>query len=165
MNMNNVSFGLIFMAAITAIVGVILLANVADTIAPITTPFTISNDSVSLVPARLGAGAGINTTYPFTLSHTDFVTDSGVVTYANGTAMRVTTDYTYNYTTKKLFFGNSTALYTYGNLTGANYQYYDDNYVDDAGSRAVIPLILILFGVGVVLAVIVYLKRNTEEYF
>lgn len=164
--MKAINLTFILMAFITIVVGMVLINQIADDTTQITTPFTHTNESLNIASLRYGADE-INETLNVTLPFKDWVPASVTIKRTNGTAFILNTDYWVDYTNERISFANTTAVaeeYA-SNITRAYYQYYGASYVDDSGTRVVIPLIVILFAIGILLAVVAYLRKDSEGIF
>lgn len=119
----------------------------------------VTNEAISIAPARINAGS-INTTYPFTVTHANTVGEwqytecpLASVVYGNTSAnYALTTDYLFNATTGVLTLKNTTTVLNSGNnATVIDYTYCQDGYAKDSGARTVASLIG-LFAVLILLA-------------
>ena len=166
--MKNLYF--FFIAFITIVVGAALITTIADSVTPLTTPYTITNESLNMVPALDATDLmSLNASYNISFTYDNWTAGSVSIKLPNGTALTNETDYHINYSKYTIFFKNTTTTYNYvsqaANKTGAYYQFTADEYVNDTGSRAVLGLLVILFAIGLGLAIIAYLKRDNEELF
>jgi hypothetical protein len=122
----------------------------------------VTNEAISIAPARLAAGA-INTTYPFRV--TNYPTGWKIgdcpisgVTYGNASVdYTVTTDYTFNATTGVLLLKNTLKVNnTLTNSTNIDYLYCRDGYNKDTGSRSIAGMI----GIFAALALLAYVIQS-----
>lgn len=147
-------------AFVMIIVGVILVGVTATETVKVTAPTAVSQESLSIAPARL-AGNNINNTYQFTLANAGlaeaggWVTDSITITNASGTSLAG--NFTVNYNTDVITFSNNTFMVSgggAGNATLASYAYYPSGYLTGFGRPVmnIVPglfgLVILLIGVG-----------------
>ena len=134
------------MLFVTVIIGVILLAVIADNTAEISQTVVVVNETVS----------GVNMGVAETLANDDLVS---FTTLWNTTGDAIpATNYTVVLSTGVLTVNTNDVLVNGSDLK-ATYTYYVDNYVHDSTSRSLIALITILFALGI-FGICVYLLLN-----
>lgn len=159
------NFTFLFMAFLVIVIGATLITSIASNVQQTTTPFTLTNESLDITSARNCSldCVSINESYNLSSVNDNWVASSVTLRMLNGTSFASGTDYVVSYGDDTIQLRNTTTTYNYGsNDTGIYYQFYGDSYVNDSGARGVIPLILILFAIGIVIAVIVYFKQGNE---
>jgi len=144
-----------------------LLPQIANNVTGVTSKVTSTNETVSLSTVRLASTGCINTTkgatalkgnpvtQGFTSSNECKNTGTPVITDSEGTALTLTTDYTYNAATGVITFKNTSAVAGAScdgsNTTYAIYSYCPTGYAaDNSGSRAILALVVIFACIGVV---------------
>jgi len=159
----GVTIGLLIITAVTIIVGLVLLTGTSPFIGTATTTGTANyqvtpnpSGSIDLVGQELitltsvinGSGAAVDCTSNYTI--------------AEGVSPRTGV--------KRILLTNTTGTQWCGHgrtnaLVNLTYTYGPEGYIDDAGGRAVAPLILIFFALAIaVVALIPSLRSGIAEF-
>jgi flagellar hook-associated protein FlgK len=154
------------------VIGVAFVVSNANSISTSVQSQPITDESVNFASARIAANLSINESKVFTvtynpvaqsnLSLTDFV-----LTNASGSAATVTTDYVVNLATGGFTLKNTTFwLNPASNISLVDYNYYDNNYVEDTGTRTMLSLIVFFLALGILFVVIRYVGWDKlKEWF
>ncbi len=166
----------LIMMFIGVIITVTFIAQIGTDISAQTELITVTNESLDISSTRTGSGNdSVVNTVVLTLVNNQNVTGnfpiSSFVLRNNDTgAIIVAANYTLDATFGNLTLvdngywnGTETGEGALSNITFANYQYKDINYVDDSSSRSVINLILIFAALAIVIFIIVLLFRKDGE--
>ena len=164
--------GIIVITAICIMIGTSLLVTTAGSVGQMQNKYTVTNETINIIPARTGALASVNASYWFDLAQgcpqtngnwrlsdkSDCALSGISMVFANGSAMVLNTDYKVNSTAGVGFntcnhaFGdiailNSTGVFYSANSTRITYTYCQDGYIptNNSGARAMLPLILMFF--------------------
>lgn len=161
--------GIIIILLMGIIVGLVLLNAIFNGQASMTNKVTSTNEVVSVASAKIGVTNNFNSTIKLpAVSNAYAVTDwqykscpltNVVVTNASGTALTVTTDYTFNTTTGVMSIVNTTTTYNAflgNNNSLVDYTYCADGYVKDGSSRSIAGLIGLFGALALVAFVIGY---------
>jgi|TARA_R100000501_G_C2594918_1_gene93758 hypothetical protein len=149
----------IFAMFLVILVGAVLFSAIAENTFLVTDALTVSNESLDISTARL-TGMNINESVNLTLGNSNWTAGSVSIRALNGTAFTSGTDYVANYTTQEISFRNTTTMINYlSNTTGAYYQYYHANYLNDGTSRVLTRLIQLLFVIGMLFLALMYLRK------
>lgn len=146
----------LIIAFVTLLIGVILVGSVASEGLNKTTKTVISDEAISIAPAKLAAD-NINTTYEFTVANNPTswkIQDCPLtsVTYGNSTTdYTVTTDYVITASSGVLTLKNTSTVYEGGNDTVIDYTYCGDEYMNLAWGRTGINLVSGLFAIAILL--------------
>ena len=141
---------------IAAVVGTVLVGALADTNSIIINDIDILNETILVNVTGFQNASSVNTSMPFTLTNDDWVVNSvDVYNTTTGVLLTAGTDYFVDYTAETINFSNNTfTIFTASNESLVNYSYYHDNYLNDAPSRTMVSLLLLLFVVGLLLVIV-----------
>jgi len=164
----EITVGAILLIAIGIIVGIVLIQQIFQNQATMTTKNSVVSEVINIAPARLTGGA-INTTYPFAIANAYAASswqyrDSCTVdsiTYGNATlTFTLGTDYNFGSINGTILLKNTVSVNgTAGgspNLTYVSYSYCQDGYNQDSGSRGIASIIG-LFTVIALLIFVIYM--------
>lgn len=167
--------GKLIMAAITLLIGAILIGVVVTEQYDRTSKNYAVDEVVSTTSAKLGydynatVNLGPVTNRPLGWKITDCPLESIVVTNASGTALTVTTDYTLSTTTGVLNMLNTstnTASFQANNNTLIDYSYCADDYLNSSWGRSVLNMLggfLALLLLGIALYYLLTLYKEFKE--
>lgn len=160
----NKSLAMVFGIFLIVILGSSFLTIIADRNSVITTPITITNETLDITSGF--NATDFNTAATFNLTYNDWVDSS--ISILNGTdTLTEGTDFNVDYTTEAINFSNTSAVWTinasHDNNAGVNYQYYDADYLTDTTSRTLIGLIALFFAIGILALVYWRLKDGAFD--
>lgn len=172
MVMNETNSRLIY-GFVGVIIGIVFLMSIADTTSLQTDLQTRYNESINIASTRL-VGGQINGSINLSVAKNQGVTGqtpiSGfVLLNSTGGVISSGGNYSFDSTYGNLTLINSSFWTTGGgsksNITLGNYQYKDNNYVEDAPSRSIVTLIIILGAIGIVLFIIAKSEVGSNKIF
>lgn len=158
-----------------AILGVVFIQTTSDPLAEQTGTLNVVNESITISTARIAGNEisnGTNFTVTFAPIRTNnsaisgFVLKNGTGFVISGGADGAGSNYTVNLTAGTFRLLNTTYMVSGGgklNTTLVDYTYFGYNYIDDPSARSLTTLILILFVVGLIVALIVILARGDDR--
>ena len=171
------------LAFITLMVGLVLIGTIATQANNVTTPISVSSETVNIAPARLAGGA-INTSKVFTVTNaatgwksTDAPNEClpayGAAGYGapfiyynqSGDYMTKNTDYIVTSTTGSFTLKNVKNLNSStSNTTTVSYSYCGDGYMNSSWGRTILNVNVGLYALAILIIVIIlaylYLKDN-----
>ena len=149
--------GIIIITAIAIMIGVGLLPTIAQYTGKMTNTVSVVNKSVT---------TGANGAYvdldgqeligTYTINNHTYSTASGAITSA-GLSIAEGVSTVTGYKRVRILTSNATWASKTVNVT---YTYGEEGYADDAGSRAIIPLIIVFFALLIMVVAIIPVFRN-----
>lgn len=136
---------LLVIGFIVILFGLIFIQSIGDSINPITTIYTETNESISATNA---------TPASFTYDIAAFTE----LRYANHSVVD-SGDYSVDLSADTITINSGTATYY------ADYTYYPENYVQSGTSRTLVTLIMVFFAIAILFIGYYYLKPLFEQGF
>ena len=156
----------ILLTFIVIMIAIPFIINNADNLNPITSA-QFQNDTQNISTARL-AGNGINASINYTVTKTPLLTsnlslESFAIYNSSGSVATITTDYLVDLSTGVYSLKNSSFWIASGNITYVTYNYFDDSYITDSGSRNILLLTVFFMALGLLAWVIYYNWEYVEN--